>query len=103
MENSSVTIQQLKHRLVAWIATQPNLRAILVVGSQARRDHPADEWSDLDLMVFATDFSPYLTQTDWLDDSAPSGCVCHNRPAPVILSCSSCLKGVIKWTLSSIP
>lgn len=58
----------MKHRLVAWIATQPNLRAILVVGSQARRDHPADEWSDLDLMVFATDFSPYLTQTDWLDD-----------------------------------
>lgn len=68
MENSSVVIEPLKRRLVAWVETQSNLRAILVVGSQARRDHPADEWSDLDLMVFAGDFSRYLTQADWLDD-----------------------------------
>jgi aminoglycoside 6-adenylyltransferase len=63
-------MQHLKHRLATWIATQPNLRAILVVGSQARRDHPADEWADLDLMLFATDFREYLIRTDWLDNLA---------------------------------
>lgn len=68
METSAITIPPLKHRLVAWITTQPKFRAVLMVGSQARRDHPADAWSDLDLMLFATDFREYLTRTEWLDD-----------------------------------
>jgi aminoglycoside 6-adenylyltransferase len=67
-ENRTVTIQQLENRIIKWAESQANIRAILVVGSRARRDFPADEWSDLDLMVFATDFGSYLAHGDWLDN-----------------------------------
>lgn len=60
-------LQDLQNQITIWAKTQPAIRAILVVGSSARRDHPGDEWSDLDLMVFATDFLPYLAHTGWLD------------------------------------
>lgn len=61
-------MQQLEDRVIAWAESQPDIRAILVIGSRARYDFPADEWSDLDLMIFATDFEKYLANDDWLDD-----------------------------------
>lgn len=61
-------MQQLEDRIAAWTESQPEIRAILVIGSRARRVFPADEWSDLDLMVFATDFDKYLADDDWLGD-----------------------------------
>ena len=64
-ENCDV-MKQLEESIAGWAKTQPNLRAILVVGSKARNDHPGDQWSDLDLQVFATDFQEYLSGTDWL-------------------------------------
>lgn len=66
----------LQNRIIAWAETQPAIRAVLVVGSRARRDHPGDEWADLDTMVFANDFQPYLSQMDWLSaigNVRPSG------------------------------
>jgi len=55
-------------RVVSWAKARPDVRAILVVGSRARRDHPADEWSDLDLMIFSTDVDPYRSSEGWLPD-----------------------------------
>lgn len=37
------------------------------MGSQARSDHPANEWSDLDLVVFAGDATAYLRDAAWLN------------------------------------
>jgi len=59
-------LEFLEDRISAWAGTQPDIRAILVVGSQARQDHPGDEWADLDLMVFTSEANQYLTSTDWL-------------------------------------
>jgi aminoglycoside 6-adenylyltransferase len=42
------------------------VRAVALVGSGARQEHPADEWSDLDLVLIATDPQGYLASTDWL-------------------------------------
>lgn len=67
MANEPLSIKQLEERIVIWAEARPNIRAILVVGSRARRDHPGDEWADLDLMVFAADFTDYLSGLDWLD------------------------------------
>ena len=67
-KDKTVIIQQLENRVITWAESQPNIRAILVVGSRARRDFLADEWSDLDLMVFATHFESYLAHDDWLDN-----------------------------------
>lgn len=57
---------QLEARIIAWASEQPDLRAIVVVGSRARRDHTADEWSDLDLIVFSTEPTPYVDDPAWL-------------------------------------
>ena len=31
-------------------------------------DHPADEWSDLDIIIYAKDHKTYLSDTDWLEN-----------------------------------
>ncbi len=54
-----------------WAASQADLRAACVVGSQARRDHPADEWSDLDLILLVTDVEKRFQDTGWLSEIAP--------------------------------
>jgi aminoglycoside 6-adenylyltransferase len=57
---------QLLAKVLDWAKSQPDIRAMALTGSGARRDHPADEWSDLDLVVIATEPSVYLMATDWL-------------------------------------
>ena len=37
----------------------------MIVGSQARVDMPADEWSDLDIVIFHTDPARLIGSTDW--------------------------------------
>jgi aminoglycoside 6-adenylyltransferase len=60
-------MKSFEQRVITWAKARPDIRAILVVGSSARRDHPSDEWSDLDLMIFTTDLKKYLTGIDDLD------------------------------------
>jgi len=53
-------------RITAWIRTQEGIRAAALVGSAGRQDHPADEWSDIDLVLVAADPRAYLASTAWL-------------------------------------
>ncbi len=53
-------------RTILWAEEQPEVRSVILVGSQARMDHPADKWSDIDLQVFVTDSIPFLTNAEWL-------------------------------------
>ena len=55
-------------RFVRWAEGRPDLAGALLVGSQARDDHPADEWSDVDLVLIADDPSPYLADGSWLSE-----------------------------------
>jgi aminoglycoside 6-adenylyltransferase len=59
------TITEWQERVVTWAAGQPNIRAILLVGSYARRDPPPDEQSDLDLVLYTVDSTPYADDR-WL-------------------------------------
>jgi aminoglycoside 6-adenylyltransferase len=54
-------------RLLAWGKASPDVRALLAVGSRAREDHPADEWSDWDLIVVMQDPDRCLSTGDWLE------------------------------------
>jgi aminoglycoside 6-adenylyltransferase len=56
----------LLEQVIGWAQTQAGIRAVALVGSAARQDHPADEWSDLDLVLVAADPRAYLASTDWL-------------------------------------
>jgi aminoglycoside 6-adenylyltransferase len=68
MNEPQAAMTQLEERFVAWARTRPDIRAAIVVGSWARTDHPADEWSDLDIAFSAADPQRYLSTADWLKD-----------------------------------
>ncbi len=67
MDLMTTAYKQLLDRFVAWAQTQPDIRAAIVLGSQARLDRPADQWSDLDLLVITTEPDRLLARTDWLE------------------------------------
>jgi aminoglycoside 6-adenylyltransferase len=68
--NLAETIEQ---RFCAWALAEENLRAAFIVGSRARRDHPADAWSDLDLILFFRDgqLDQYIHDVKWQERLAP--------------------------------
>ena len=62
------SMDELERRLVSWANDRRDVRTVLVVGSRARADHPADEWSDLDVAFTTTSSARYLETMDWLDE-----------------------------------
>lgn len=58
--------EQLIARFVRWAQSEENIRAAVVIGSLVRTDHPADEWADLDVIIVASDPTPYLSSPDWV-------------------------------------
>ena len=52
-------------KIRTWAENDPDVRAVLIIGSQARTDVPADEWSDLDLLVFHADPARLIASTEW--------------------------------------
>ena len=57
--------ERILSKMLAWGAARDDLRAIAVVGSRARSDHPADPWSDLDAIVMARRPGRYLDGSHW--------------------------------------
>jgi aminoglycoside 6-adenylyltransferase len=43
----------------------------MIIGSRARADHPADRWSDLDVLLFVRDPEPYVRSAVWVDGFGP--------------------------------
>lgn len=54
-------------RLVAWAAAEPAVRGLLLLGSRARTDVPADEWSDIDALIVTTDPGRWLGEAGWVE------------------------------------
>ncbi|MBN1967232.1 MAG: aminoglycoside 6-adenylyltransferase [Anaerolineae bacterium] len=57
---------RLTARLTAWAEGEDNIRVVLVIGSRARSDHPADAWSDLDVLLLARDPAPLWEDAGWV-------------------------------------
>lgn len=53
---------------VAYVENEDVIRAVIIVGSRARKDKPADEWSDLDLVIFTDDLKVHLHNTQWINE-----------------------------------
>lgn len=64
-------------RFTRWAQANDDVRTAFIIGSQARKDHPADAWSDLDILMFANTPERYLAAADWL---APLGNVLCTFP-----------------------
>lgn len=73
--------EQLLRRFLIWAGSQDAIRAIIQVGSRTRRDHPADEWADLDLMLYLNQPMDYLSRIDWLEAVAPVWLTVPSRTA----------------------
>jgi aminoglycoside 6-adenylyltransferase len=55
----------LEQRLVPWAESRSDVLAMVIIGSRARTHHPADEWSDLDTILFTTDPDLYAPGLSW--------------------------------------
>jgi len=51
-----------------WASGREDVRALLVVGSQARANVPADRWSDLDIVLIVDDPEPYAEDPSWVSE-----------------------------------
>src|SRR5947209_20478068 len=68
MSHSPRTMTELLERIITWAEGNPDIRAALLVGSRARTEVPADEWSDLDIPLIAANPDHYLSTTGWLQE-----------------------------------
>jgi aminoglycoside 6-adenylyltransferase len=59
-------VEELLGAIVDWAHEQPDVKAILLLGSQARQDVPADRFSDIDLTITVDEPGRYLDRVDWL-------------------------------------
>jgi aminoglycoside 6-adenylyltransferase len=66
MNSTSSGYKQLIERFISWAQAEEDIRAAIVFGSRARNDHPADEWSDLDLLFLVDEPQAYVEATEWL-------------------------------------
>jgi len=52
---------------VCWGKSSDRLYAALIIGSEARKDRPADEYSDLDIVMIVDDPVYFLSSDQWLE------------------------------------
>lgn len=57
-----------KNRVIEWAKLRSDLRMGLIVGSQARRVYPADDYADLDLILYTADPQQYRPCEGWIND-----------------------------------
>ena len=70
MDNITQGYNALIERLADWAPRQDSVRAVILIGSRTRSDHPADEWSDLDVLLLLRDLPAFVESADWV---APIG------------------------------
>ena len=65
--HASAGYEPLMERITAWARGRDDVRAMALIGSRARRAHPADIWSDIDLIVLtAGPADTYAAGIAWL-------------------------------------
>ncbi len=63
---SGIFYEKFERDFTTWANAIDDIRAAFIVGSRSRVDHPADEWSDMDIILYANNSDFYLNNTDWL-------------------------------------
>jgi aminoglycoside 6-adenylyltransferase len=57
--------------LLAWVATEENIRAVIQTGSASRTDGRQDRYSDRDIELICRDPAPYLADDAWFRALGP--------------------------------
>lgn len=58
----------LLQAIIRYAETCDQVRALVLIGSQARERMPADAYSDIDLIMAVSDAAPFIRSDDWLSD-----------------------------------
>ncbi|GEL78455.1 aminoglycoside 6-adenylyltransferase [Tenuibacillus multivorans] len=61
-----LTYEKIVKRFVTYAEEDENIRAAVIVGSRARKDKPADQWSDLDLVIFTKNPELLIFNEKWI-------------------------------------
>ncbi|MFX1565136.1 MAG: aminoglycoside 6-adenylyltransferase [Promethearchaeota archaeon] len=67
-EESTKFFKYVETQFIKWAKTQDHIRLAMVVGSRARKTAPADQWSDLDIVIFSTDPSILIDTEEWVNE-----------------------------------
>ncbi|HEU4423029.1 MAG TPA: aminoglycoside 6-adenylyltransferase, partial [Pilimelia sp.] len=59
-------VEILLTAVAIWARRRPDVHAALVVGSHARAEVPADQWSDVDIILMIDDPMVYAADAGWL-------------------------------------
>jgi aminoglycoside 6-adenylyltransferase len=68
LANVNTRLDLLTAAVSDWAAEREDVQALVLVGSQAREDVPADRWSDLDLILLLDDPAPYTADAGWIEE-----------------------------------
>lgn len=68
MSEAKAFYEKFKQTFVSWAQSTDDIRAAFMVGSRARKDHVADEWSDMDIIMYTRNPEKYLAKQDWLKE-----------------------------------
>ena len=66
--NVNTRMELMTAAVTDWAREREDVRALLVVGSQARANVPADRWSDLDIVLIVDDPEPYAEDPSWVHE-----------------------------------
>jgi hypothetical protein len=69
-QQPAMNAAEFEERIVSWAKGQPDLKALVQIGSRAQPDAQVDEWSDWDYHLITTQPQRYLKR-DWLEQIAP--------------------------------
>ena len=64
--NVNTPMDLIAAAVAEWAQEREDVRAAVVVGSQARENTPADRWSDLDIALFVDDPAAFTGESDWV-------------------------------------
>jgi aminoglycoside 6-adenylyltransferase len=64
--NVNTRMDLLAAAVADWAGDREDVRAAVLVGSQVRRDSPADGWSDLDVILVVDDPAHYVADAGWV-------------------------------------
>ena len=67
-EEAARFYKHIETQFIKWANTQDHIRAAIVVGSQVRTSAPADEWSDLDIIIFSTTPNILIDTKEWVSE-----------------------------------
>jgi aminoglycoside 6-adenylyltransferase len=66
--NVNTRMDLLAAAIADWAREREDVRAVVIVGSQARTDTPADRWSDLDAVLFVDDPARLAADETWIEE-----------------------------------